>query len=417
MTASSRDRSRSGSSHVSLLDESTEAAQPRRPVSLDLAKIVEADHMDLCGVEAPTAGRSTAASRRASTDSVSQRLGSPRPPLDLLLDPRLSDDLGKPSNGDTWLSTKIQSVTVDVEADKDPLNKSSAIQVVEAYTAVSSPRALWACDPNGTSLSPEDVNALDPLDLYDIDIPYGPNDFQVWSRSEQGQQRTPPTIDQGLPGLQFGFMVSDLPPSFLSEDHRYLLHHYIENLVDIFCVVRNPKSPWRMIHVRSSLQAVGELAVKGTTSHARNALLHCLLSISAYSLANKYQRSERTISQATKWSNMALRLRCKAIRHLKRSVQDLYSDFKFKYKVQLAAMLSMVTIDVGSVLQFVLSELTNALTGHFGRHKFNRPSPGWLRAIDSQHTEVQVKVLVVCSCTPSNVLLYSYYALHNTTLE
>ncbi|KIX07431.1 uncharacterized protein Z518_02084 [Rhinocladiella mackenziei CBS 650.93] len=136
--------------------------------------------------------------------------------------------------------------------------------------------------------------------------------------------------------------------TFMSHDNRFLLQHYMHKVVKLFCVIDNTKSPWRSFHLPRALQSCGELGAFGATSNARNALLHAILSVSAYILVNNLTIAGQD-KDIGKWSRMALQLRYKAIRLLKHSVEhDLHSKSKPKYKELLAAMLSMITIDVVS---------------------------------------------------------------------
>ncbi|KAK6387174.1 arginine metabolism regulation protein II [Exophiala oligosperma] len=135
---------------------------------------------------------------------------------------------------------------------------------------------------------------------------------------------------------------------FLSTEDCFLMQHYMQKVVRVFCVIDNPKSPWRALHLPRALQSCGELGTLGATSNTRKCLLHALLSISAYSLANNL-RLEGQILEVDKWLRKAMQLRYKAIALLRDSVKcDLHSKSRPKYKELLAAMLSMISIDVAS---------------------------------------------------------------------
>ncbi|POR36828.1 Uncharacterized protein TPAR_02966 [Tolypocladium paradoxum] len=134
-------------------------------------------------------------------------------------------------------------------------------------------------------------------------------------------------------------------PSMFNEQERYLMHHYLQRVVNIFCVIDNAKSPWKTIHLPRVLQCMGELTVTGSTTRIRTALKNALLSISAFYLSNDRQAHPSQYAGQT-WANIASRYRCSAIGLLKESVEnDLYSGGNPKYKEFLATMLSMITIN------------------------------------------------------------------------
>ncbi|KAJ0267801.1 hypothetical protein COL940_014012 [Colletotrichum noveboracense] len=131
---------------------------------------------------------------------------------------------------------------------------------------------------------------------------------------------------------------------FPSQD-RFLMHHYVHTVVNIFCVIDNAKSPWKTIHIPRAIQGIGEMDVMGSTSRVRSALRNALLSISAFFLAN-VRASESHPNEAVKWVEEAMQYRYNAIGLLKQAVEsDLYSGGKPKYKEYLATMLSMITIN------------------------------------------------------------------------
>ncbi|KAK1658894.1 fungal-specific transcription factor domain-containing protein [Colletotrichum godetiae] len=140
------------------------------------------------------------------------------------------------------------------------------------------------------------------------------------------------------------------PVSLISQRERFLMHHYMHRVINIFCVIDNAKSPWKTIHLPRAIQGAGELSVMGATSRIRNALRNALLSISAYYFSN-VQTSDRRLRAESKWVEAATLYRYNAIGLLKQAVEvDLHSPRRPKYKEFLATMLSMITINVSQTL-------------------------------------------------------------------
>lgn len=164
------------------------------------------------------------------------------------------------------------------------------------------------------------------------------------------------------------------PPSGLSSQERFLMHHYTNRVVYLFSVLDNPKSPWKTVHLPRALQSAGELAVQGSTSEIRNSLRNALLSISAFCLSNDH-RIQAHHDESRKWAQAATCYRGKAIRHLKEAVNSGFSsESRPKYKECLATMLSMVTINVGPLPCIRLADGSNK-SGHIRRHRDLRHAP------------------------------------------
>ncbi|KAK1460130.1 hypothetical protein CMEL01_03129 [Colletotrichum melonis] len=153
---------------------------------------------------------------------------------------------------------------------------------------------------------------------------------------------------QRWPGISVSTELPRPPMAVISERERFLMHHYMHRVVNIFCVIDNAKSPWKTIHLPRAIQGAGELSVMGATSRIRNALRNALLSISAYYLSN-VQVSENRLEVKLKWVEAATLYRYNAIGLLKQAVEvDLHAPERPKYKEFLATMLSMITINVMS---------------------------------------------------------------------
>ncbi|KAM6536365.1 arginine metabolism regulation protein II [Fusarium falciforme] len=148
--------------------------------------------------------------------------------------------------------------------------------------------------------------------------------------------------------LDYNELLHCLEPYVVPGQERFLMDHYRNRVVNLFCVIDNGKSPWKTIHLPRVLQCVGELSFGGSTTRIRNALRNALLSISAFYLSNDHKTSERE-DEAKRWGNVASRYRCDAIGLLKQAVEsDLYGGERPRYKEFLATMLSMITINVMS---------------------------------------------------------------------
>ncbi|ETS76906.1 hypothetical protein PFICI_10780 [Pestalotiopsis fici W106-1] len=119
-------------------------------------------------------------------------------------------------------------------------------------------------------------------------------------------------------------------------------------VVNLFCVVGNPKTPWKLIHLPRVIQSVGDLSITGSVTRIRSALQSALLSISAFCISNDH-KNRQEVDKAAYWSNEAILLRGKAIQHLKLAVEhDFRPEAMPRYKDFLATMLSMISINVMS---------------------------------------------------------------------
>lgn len=139
---------------------------------------------------------------------------------------------------------------------------------------------------------------------------------------------------------------SPAPEGNPSQREQYLLHHYLHNVIGLFCVIDTPKSPWRNVHVPRLLQGIGQAAVLGATTKVLSALRYCVLSVSAYYLSN-LEVSVGNELDASQWAHEATDYRAKAMGFLHQAMaNELQACPKVRYKEFLATMLSMITIDV-----------------------------------------------------------------------
>ncbi|KAJ3549056.1 hypothetical protein NM208_g690 [Fusarium decemcellulare] len=134
---------------------------------------------------------------------------------------------------------------------------------------------------------------------------------------------------------------------FLKGRVRHLLRNYVENVIPIFTPLDQtdlPVSPWRDFHLSRALQCSIELEILGKATPSRRALLHTILTISAYNLRN-VNSLDKDISRD--WGHVASDYKCEALKLLEACVGESYADLTDSvYNELLAAMLCMVTIDV-----------------------------------------------------------------------
>lgn len=139
-----------------------------------------------------------------------------------------------------------------------------------------------------------------------------------------------------------------LRPTFITSQVKYLLDHYRSYVMCIYSMLENKKTPWHLFHIPRAFQCCTELEVVGHSSPARGALLHAILSVSAYNLRNRHLGQKRSDS-ANQWSEIASNHRARALNYLRTSVSDpRAASTNMEYKELLAAMLSMITVDVVS---------------------------------------------------------------------
>ncbi|OBR08175.1 Component of the argr regulatory complex [Colletotrichum higginsianum IMI 349063] len=245
-----------------------------------------------------------------------------------------------PEEGSECLDSETQSLT----CLDSPESQSSRVPVVFPSPSQSETAAAWELcnlhenqksrpfiyEPKRVEIGGSDLTLADPSrseaeELSVVATTSPPDEHYIRRRR--------------LPGL------SQTPKSLLSEQERFLMHHYMYKVVNIFCVIDNMKSPWKTIHLPRAIQGAGELSIIGTTSRIRSALRNALLSISAYYFSN----TQALESQHDEWVEAAARYRYRAIGLLKEAVElDLHSPGRPKYKESLATMLSMTTINVMS---------------------------------------------------------------------
>lgn len=135
-------------------------------------------------------------------------------------------------------------------------------------------------------------------------------------------------------------------PKFLTAEVKLLLNHYRANVLPFFSVLDNTRTPWRVLHFPKALQAACEREIGEPTESPSNILLYAILTVSAYSLQNSEQkRQHRKSSQH--WDAVASHYKGEALKLLQTHIGLLsHERGEIDYHELLAAMLSMVTIDV-----------------------------------------------------------------------
>jgi hypothetical protein len=185
-------------------------------------------------------------------------------------------------------------------------------------------------DPNETDEDPDDDVDTSPV----FSTP-------LWDHAKETLDRVHATsLDSSSPILR------TIEPVRLPRVVRSLLHHYINHVVDLMTAVATPKGPWKSISLPRALLGVGQLVSLGRTSHACNALYNAILAISAYNLAALHNLGHQE-AEAQIWREGALKCRARAVTLLKTCLdKDCCISTRGKYKEVVAAMLSMITIDV-----------------------------------------------------------------------
>lgn len=175
------------------------------------------------------------------------------------------------------------------------------------------------------------------------------SEYGSWGR-RSSETHLPPTPQSLYTLLSSPGNSTDVSASRIPAEVEYLLHHFTTDVVDFMTAVPTPKGPWKTVHLPRAIQGCGEVAFRGTTSHARNALLHALLAIGAYNLGAKCTTSGQT-SHASSWRQVALEHTNRSIAYLKSCLQSHCAiSERGKYKEVLAAMLAMITVEVILIL-------------------------------------------------------------------
>lgn len=154
-----------------------------------------------------------------------------------------------------------------------------------------------------------------------------------------------PEHEQSLGSL---FLPPDIPSheAFLNSEVKYLLRNYAHNVLPIFSPLDSPDTPWRQLHLPRALQCSIELEIIGDSRPSKRALLHCILTISAYNLRNT-NSSEKHGATRIQWNRIASCYKGEALRLLETCIGDSSTKISNDvYSELLAAMLAMVTIDV-----------------------------------------------------------------------
>lgn len=124
---------------------------------------------------------------------------------------------------------------------------------------------------------------------------------------------------------------------------QFLLDHYRFQTDKLFSPLRTRKPPWAILHYPSALSAFSELTLFSKTSHARSALLHSVLAVSAFN----WDKINTASNYSDFWWSMGDKLRQNAKKELQLTCSsELSGDKRAKYKEILMAMLNMVTISV-----------------------------------------------------------------------
>ncbi|KAK2604129.1 hypothetical protein N8I77_007084 [Diaporthe amygdali] len=165
--------------------------------------------------------------------------------------------------------------------------------------------------------------------------------------AEAPQQSTHPRPQPYVVRLSHA-AASDPRSGFLTPNVRFLLQNYADNVVPILGTLDTSHNPWKEVHLPHAMLCSIELDILGHSTRSKRALLHTILAVSAYNINNMRSRTAED-TDSRKWSYLASDYKCQALSLLEACVGASQGTLDFPvYNEILAAMLSMVTIDVSS---------------------------------------------------------------------
>lgn len=122
-------------------------------------------------------------------------------------------------------------------------------------------------------------------------------------------------------------------------DAEFLITYYRDNMGNWFSPLHSSKHPWAVLHLPVALTTLSELTLWGETKHARAAIFHSLLSLSAFTLAPD--------DDSGYWRTVASQCRAVARERMKESLASEFDGpSKAKYKDMLLAFLTLISISV-----------------------------------------------------------------------
>ncbi len=272
----------------------------------------------------------------SSNDNQTTQLQESRPPQDAVT------FLTHAQTGLGSTNSPVDNLSPSV-VDAITAEWSDILSPPTSYTGATTPYSNVLCDDVvPTEFSPSMLSALSQTTQSLYQLPATVVDEVISDEKERGQMSHVSSRQSPR-----NYVVD---PFSMSTEVRYLLNHYLNNVVDVMTAVNTPKSPWKSVHLPRTLQGSSELALLGSTSHARNALLHALLAISAFNLVAHHSRATQE-QQAQNWRAIALNCQARAVTCLKACLKtNCPLSERGKYKEVVAAMLSMITINVSHLV-------------------------------------------------------------------
>ncbi|KAK5233782.1 hypothetical protein LTR47_004900 [Exophiala xenobiotica] len=131
----------------------------------------------------------------------------------------------------------------------------------------------------------------------------------------------------------------------IPSDVRFLLDHFAEQYVDIVSLIKNQKSPWRILHLPSALSTFGELVIWRTPDHFRVSLFYAILALSAFHLDRLSGTDHGAGHLWTVGTSHYMRARSELRKGLALKANGTKPA---KYKDILVALLTMVTVCITS---------------------------------------------------------------------
>ena len=183
-----------------------------------------------------------------------------------------------------------------------------------------------------------------------------PNDFHTPSAADDPVLKSLGILPPRYQSASSPFHLAARPDEvFLNDEVKLLLRNYASKVLPIFSPLDISNTPWKLLHLPCALQCSIELEILGHSAPSKRALLHTILTISAYNLRNT-DVSENQSEARVRWNRVASRYKGEALKLLETCVSD--SSTKppnAVYNEILAAMLAMVTIDVSGIAFPMLS--------------------------------------------------------------